>query len=150
MSAAESGDFDVEAGGGAVWRSIGESTEVLLVYREQYDDWSFPKGKLKKKRAESHEDGALREVEEETGLKVVLGDELPTSVYSVPEGSKRVRYWSMTAAEPSAALVPDDPDEIAEVEWVTPQEAERRISHPGDHAVLAALMDAISSDFGSL
>ena len=41
---------------------------VLLVHRERYDDWSLPKGKLED--GESWEDAALREVWEETGIRV--------------------------------------------------------------------------------
>ena len=43
-------------------------TELAIVHRPRYDDWSFPKGKRDGK--ESDEETALREVEEETGLRV--------------------------------------------------------------------------------
>ncbi len=57
----------VRAAGGIVVRDGA----VLLVHRPKYDDWSFPKGKLED--GESWEDGAVREVEEETGLRCTVG-----------------------------------------------------------------------------
>ena len=61
----------VDAAGGVVVRD----GRVLLVHRPRYDDWSLPKGKLDP--GESFEEAALREVEEETGLRCRLGRELP-------------------------------------------------------------------------
>ena len=48
----------VRAAGGVVTRN--DASEVLLVHRDRYDDWSFPKGKCE--LGESDEDCALREV----------------------------------------------------------------------------------------
>ena len=61
----------VEAAGGVVVRD----GKVLLVHRPRYDDWTLPKGKLDP--GESFEDAALREVEEETGLRCSLGESCP-------------------------------------------------------------------------
>jgi 8-oxo-dGTP diphosphatase len=68
---------------------------VLIVHRPRYDDWSFPKGKAEP--GERDEDCAVREVEEETGLRCELRDELPSTSYTDSRGRpKRVRYWLMT------------------------------------------------------
>ena len=85
----------IEAAGGVVWRRGSKgSLKVLLVHRPRYDDWSLPKGKLDP--GESHRHAALREVEEETGLRCKLGEELPEVRYEDRKGrAKRVRYWSM-------------------------------------------------------
>ena len=58
----------------------GGSAVVLLVHRPAYDDWSFPKGKLLD--GESEEDAALREVEEEIGMRcgIEREDDVPVSV----------------------------------------------------------------------
>src|SRR5438093_561347 len=61
----------VQAAGGLVLRDGPNGTrEIALVHRPRYDDWTLPKGKLMP--GESYEDGALREVHEETGLRCRL------------------------------------------------------------------------------
>src|SRR5262249_38319163 len=68
----------VRAAGGLVQRTRDDGVdEVLVVHRPAYDDWSFPKGKLL--RGESEEAAAVREVEEETGLRCRLERELSTT-----------------------------------------------------------------------
>jgi 8-oxo-dGTP pyrophosphatase MutT (NUDIX family)/inorganic triphosphatase YgiF len=67
LGRAESLALTVKAAGGVVRRE----GQVLVVHRPKYDDWTLPKGKCKK--GESWEQCALREVEEETGLRCELG-----------------------------------------------------------------------------
>ena len=70
----------IQAAGGLVFRvSENGRREVLIVYRAHREDWTFPKGKLRSD--ENDEACARREVEEETGLRCVLGAELPTTTY---------------------------------------------------------------------
>ena len=84
----------VRAAGGVVVRGTGAATEVLLVHRPAYDDWTFPKGKGEP--GESDEECAVREVEEETGLLCTLGRELASTEYVDGKGRpKSVRYWVM-------------------------------------------------------
>ena len=86
----------VEAAGGVVLRGEpGAGVEVLVVHRPKYDDWSLPKGKLEP--GETDEAAAVREVEEETGWRCALGEELPAVRYTDRNGRpKHVRYWHMT------------------------------------------------------
>ena len=83
----------VLAGGGIVWRQDeGGGFEIVLVHRQAYDDWSFPKGKLD--RDETEAQAALREVQEETGLWCRSGREVGTTSYRDPKRRpKTVRYW---------------------------------------------------------
>src|SRR6202043_2639042 len=60
----------VRAAGGVVRRNGRGAMRVAVVHRPGYDDWSFPKGKVD--RGETLEETALREVEEETGLRCRL------------------------------------------------------------------------------
>jgi 8-oxo-dGTP diphosphatase len=127
---------EVLAAGGVVWRrGDGDGdVDVLLVHRPKYDDWSLPKGKLDD--GEGFEDAALREVEEETGLRCELGEELPSAEYDDSRGrSKLVRYWAM---EPLGGRF-HPTDEVDEVEWLSREDAERRLSYDRDREVLAAL-----------
>ena len=107
---------------------------ILLVHRPRYDDWTLPKGKLDP--GESFEDAALREVEEETGMRCTLGRELPSTRYEVNGRPKLVRYWLM-APEAEVGFAPND--ETDDVRWVTPDEALRLLTYDYDRDVLAAL-----------
>lgn len=82
---------EVRAAGAVLWRRAGGGTQVALIHRPKYDDWSFPKGK-----AEAGEHlllTAVREVREETRLDVTLGRRLDPVHYLVSAGLKRVDYW---------------------------------------------------------
>ena len=120
----------VDAAGGVVERD----GRVLLVHRPRYDDWTFPKGKLDP--GESFEDAALREVEEETGVRCTLGRELPSIRYEVNGRPKLVRYWVMA---PAADLGFSPNDETDDLRWVTPDEARAVLTYDRDRDVLRAL-----------
>ena len=131
----------VRAAGGLVLRHGERGLEVLLVHRPAYQDWSFPKGKLHPEEFER--DAALREVEEETGLRCLLGRELGTTEYVDPHGRpKRVRYWAMVApdGEPAAA------NEVDDVWWASPADAAERLDSDRDRALLERLADAAGGE----
>lgn len=126
----------VRAAGGVVWR-VGERThlEVLLVHRPKYDDWSFPKGKIDP--GEGDEQCAVREVEEETGLRCVLGHELAGTSYIDRKGRpKVVRYWEMTVS--GGEFAPND--EVDVVQWLTVDEADHLLSYDRDRALLGSFV----------
>ena len=113
--------------------------EILLVHRPHYDDWTLPKGKLES--SESHEEGALREVEEETGLRCILGAELRSTSYRDRRGRpKLVRYWAMTAV--SGRFRPTT--EIDGARWVPAAGAGDLLTHERDLHVVAALVVAVA------
>jgi 8-oxo-(d)GTP phosphatase len=117
---------------GAVVRRLGPAgTEVLLVHRPRYDDWTFPKGKALD--GESDEETAAREVQEETGLRGTLGSELPTASYRDNRGrDKLVRYWTMRPE--SGEFVPGS--EVDEVRWLPESQAAAVLTYDRDRAVL--------------
>jgi len=122
----------VEAAGGVV---LDDDGRVVLVHRPKYDDWTLPKGKLDPD--ESFEDAALREVEEETGLRCRLVRELPSIEYSDAKGrSKVVRYWLMEV-EADVRFVPND--EVDELRRLPPDEALALLTYDRDHDVLRAV-----------
>jgi len=124
----------IRAAGAVVWRPGLTGREVALVHRPRYGDWSYPKGK--REPAEHLLMTAVREVAEETGLRVVLGRPLSPTVYPVTAGIKEVSYWvarSEGAAE-AAPFVPND--EVDEVAWLPAEKARERLSYDRDAAVL--------------
>jgi 8-oxo-dGTP diphosphatase len=129
LSAAEE---TVRAAGGIVSRRGGDDgIEVLLVHRPRYNDWTFPKGKLEP--GETHEEAAVREVEEETGLRCELGRELPSTSYHDSKGRpKTVRYWAMRPLD--GVFRPHR--EVDEIRWLSAAAAEELLTHHHDHDVL--------------
>jgi len=125
----------VRAAGGVVWReSDPGEVEVLLVHRPKYDDWSFPKGKCDP--GESDEACALREVEEETGFRCELLDEIGETNYIDSKGRpKTVRYWRMRAVDGEFA----PHDEVDEIRWETPELAGGMLSWSRDLPLLERL-----------
>jgi 8-oxo-dGTP diphosphatase len=123
---------DVEAAGGVVLDGEGR---VALVHRPRYDDWSLPKGKLDP--GESFEEAALREVEEETGMRCRLGAELEPVRYQDNKGRpKLVRYWRMEV-EHDPGFVPNN--EVDELRWVPPGEAPALLTYPHDAELVRSL-----------
>jgi 8-oxo-dGTP diphosphatase len=128
----------VRAAGGIVRRPGNEGPwDILLVHRPRYDDWSLPKGKADE--GERAEETALREVEEETGLRCVLGATAGETRYRDSKGrDKIVRYWLM---EPPTDIVPFTPnDEVDAVVWCSPDDALTRLTYAHDRELLEGLM----------
>jgi 8-oxo-dGTP diphosphatase len=108
---------------------------ILLVHRPKYDDWSLPKGK--RDPAETDEQCAVREVEEETALRCRLGRELLPTAYTDARGRpKVVRYWHMEV-EAEHPFIPGH--EIDEVLWLAVSDAMSLLSYPRDVEVLRSL-----------
>jgi 8-oxo-dGTP diphosphatase len=116
-----------------VWRRRYDVLEVLLVHRPKYDDWSFPKGKLDD--GEDDLDAAVREVEEETGLRTEVGTELPSTRYrDGKDRPKVVRYWTMQPL--GGTFTPTD--EIDEIRWLPIDDAATALTYAHDVEVLRA------------
>lgn len=126
----------VRAAGGIVLRPDGDAEQVLLVHRPKYDDWSFPKGKLLD--GEPEEAAALREVEEETGLRCRLDRHVGAVTYTDRTGRpKVVRYWMMTPLD--GTFVPTA--EVDVIRWSTPSEALALLTYVHDRDLLTTIVD---------
>lgn len=130
-------DAEVRAAGGVVVRGTGDDREVAVVHRPRYDDWSLPKGKLDS--GESFEQAALREVEEETGLRCDLGEQIGDTTYTDHKGrSKVVRYWAMSPR--AGEFEPND--EVDELKWLPLGDAADALSYPYDRELIGRLLSS--------
>ena len=134
MVGTESEDTEIRAAGAVVWRPGTDGPEVALVHRSRYDDWSLPKGKPL--AGEHVLLTAVREVAEETGIRVVLGLRLPSTHYQLHGNRpKTVDYWAARPADgPQPGFVPND--EVDQVAWLGLAAAQDRLSYPHDAGVL--------------
>ena len=123
---------EVRAAGGVVVRDGA----VAVVHRPRYDDWSLPKGKLDP--GESWEAAAVREVEEETGVRARIVAELESARYRDRKGRpKTVRWYRMDVLD-AGAFEPDA--EVDELRWLAPAEALELVSYDHDRALLRTLV----------
>lgn len=130
----------IVAAGAILWRREKDELKVLVIHRDRYDDWSWPKGKLDKHEHVSA--AAIREIKEETGLKVHLGLKLAVVEYKVDKVKKYVHYW---AAEVTDAMlkaqkfVPDD--EVGSFEWLSVKAAKKKLTYKHDLLPLERLVE---------
>lgn len=105
----------VQAAGGLV---KNENDEVLLIFRR--GKWDLPKGKLDK--GETLEECAVREVQEETGLKKIkLQGPLLVTYHTYHEGTRFIlkeSHWYTMEARNDQELTPQTEEDIHEIKWV--------------------------------
>lgn len=104
----------VEAAGGVV---VNGHDEILMIYRN--NRWDLPKGHVE--AGEGFITAAVREVEEETGLRnVVAGEPIVTTYHFYPLNGewilKRTWWFAMSGGE--GEPVPQSEEGITRVEWV--------------------------------
>ncbi len=111
-------------------------TEVVVVHRKRYDDWSLPKGKLE--AGESLPACAVREVFEETGVTVRLNVPLDRMLYDMAPGLKRVDWWTASVVS-AVRRAPDH--EVDAVSWLPLRAALSRLSYDHDKLLVRQMME---------
>ena len=111
------GNFKIiKAGGGLV---LNEKGELLLIFRR--GKWDLPKGKLEE--GEAIDECALREVQEETGLKKVsLSKPLGSTFHTYYERNKWIlkeSIWFQMMTNSEEQLIPQQEEDITEIKWVS-------------------------------
>ncbi|RLD38685.1 MAG: hypothetical protein DRI74_03135 [Bacteroidetes bacterium] len=108
--------FVLDAAGGIVQHS---SLAYLLIKR--FGVWDFPKGKIE--RGESNSEAAIRETEEETGVRnLQIARELPTTYHIYTYKGKWIvkrTFWYLMLSDFSGALKPQLEEDIHEAVWVS-------------------------------
>ena len=108
----------IKAAGGLI---ENPDQEVLWIYRR--GSWDLPKGKIEK--GEKKKEAAVREVQEETGIKeVAIVSKLPTTyhTYRLKSGKRILKksYWYFMQA-PKQSLVAQTEEDIELAEWRSSQ-----------------------------
>jgi ADP-ribose pyrophosphatase YjhB (NUDIX family) len=105
----------IQAAGGLV---RNDENKILMIFRR--GKWDLPKGKLDE--GEKLEDCAIREVEEETGLKnVKLYSPLTVTFHTYHEGTKYIlkeSHWFMMGTTGDQKLIPQTEEDIFDIRWV--------------------------------
>ncbi|MGN6782453.1 MAG: NUDIX hydrolase [Marmoricola sp.] len=123
---------DVVAAGAVVLRR--GASEALVVHRPRYDDWAWPKGK--QDRGEHVTATAVREVAEETGLRIRLGRPLGRQLYPLADGrAKTVHYW-VGRVRGASDLHRIADEEVDEVRWLAVRHAASLLTYEDDRALL--------------
>ncbi|PJJ61934.1 NUDIX hydrolase [Compostimonas suwonensis] len=126
----------VYAAGAVCWRIVDDKPHVLVIHRTQHKDVSLPKGKVDP--GETLPQTAVREILEETGLRVALGVPLGISRYPLMSGREKiVHYWAAEITEDAvnaSTFLPND--EVAGLEWLTIKKARAALSYERDVEIL--------------
>ena len=106
---------EIIAAGGKV---INNKSEILFIYRNK--KWDLPKGKAEKNEIIS--ETALREVEEETGIKnLSIIKPLEKTYHVFKRGGKnylKTTYWFEMKSDFNGKFKPQKKEGITRVEWI--------------------------------
>jgi 8-oxo-dGTP pyrophosphatase MutT (NUDIX family) len=114
----------IEKAGGIVI-SNSKPTKVVMLFRVENDDWSFPKGHVES--GETFEEAALREVEEETGLIGTIISKLPILEYNhASEKHVNVHMYAMKCSEEDNFKLEHKRDKVV---WVPLAEVSKKLTY---------------------
>lgn len=115
----------IQAAGGLIENEKGD---ILMIYRR--GKWDLPKGKLEE---ETPEEGAVREVKEETGLtEVHPGAFILTTYHTYTEFGKQIlkeTFWYRMKASSAQTVKPQTEEDILHVEWVKPAALNEKLNN---------------------
>lgn len=119
--------------GALVYYKNGSKLQMLILKHKLGGQWSFPKGHIE--GDETEVETALREVSEETGLKITLLDGFRETVsyYPKPGVNKDVVYFLGYTDDPHTVM---KEDEIGDIRWVDLVTCHRYLTYANDKQLL--------------
>jgi 8-oxo-dGTP pyrophosphatase MutT (NUDIX family) len=129
--------------GGVVYRRGMDGVEIVLVGRRNEGLWALPKGTPEP--GESIDETAVREVTEETGLRVRITDRLGTVRYQFTDhdGTRVDKTVHHFLLEPLGGDLGDHDGEHDVVQWLDIHEAERLLTHRNQLHILNRAAECI-------
>ncbi len=129
--------FEFSAGG-VVFKKEEGKTFILVAQHSQHHGWVFPKGLIgdKGRTGEKKEETAIREVEEETGIKgKIIATLDPINFWYVFEGEKRKKTVYYFLMEEIGGDITKHDHEMEKVEWLPVEEVEKRLTYKSEKQV---------------
>lgn len=123
--------------GGVIYRREGRRVEVALIVRGEGKIFCLPKGKIEK--PETPQETALREVEEETGLKGRIEKEIGKINYWFYSKEEKGRifktvYFYLIKYESGETSGHDF--EVEEVKWLPIDESLKIMTYPSERKIM--------------
>lgn len=124
-----------------------ERWQRVLLLNNDENEWVFPKGRLEP--GEPDVDAALRELEEEAGVRLLHANYL-TQLNSIafwfaPRNVTKVVSVHLFVVRAAVEAVPNIAEGFVEARWMTPMDALRRLTHDDARQRLAEALRAIES-----
>ncbi|UCC71073.1 MAG: NUDIX domain-containing protein [Gemmatimonadota bacterium] len=144
MTSVQAAKIELSAGG-VIYRRIPEATLEVLLIKDGYGNWGWPKGHVE--AGESLEAAALRECREETGLtrlevKAWVGT---TDWYFRGAGALIHKFcdYFLVEADPGEVALPQRAEGIQACCWLAAEEAAPRLTYANARQVLAAARERL-------
>lgn len=125
--------------GGIVYK-LGVEPLILLVENSRMKDpeekwWGFPKGHLEE--GEGTKEAAVREVEEETGIKSEIVQKIGQSKYVITKNSEKIfKVVTIFLMKYISGELNPQVEEVSNVVWLPYEEALKKLTYPGDKDLL--------------
>ena len=135
--------------GGVIFRPSPRGPEVALISREGSTVWCLPKGLIEE--GESVEETALREVQEETGLKGKLLRKIGQIRYGYVSKEERAKFFKVVTfflIRRTGGSTRHHDFEVDEAAWFSLPKALKQLSYPSErnimHKAAALIKEACS------
>lgn len=121
--------------GGIVYRINSNQIEWLVIQHSKHKGWIFPKGLIGDRvEGEGKEETAVREVEEEGGVKakIVLHQPFSTNYIYTFSGRKIFKTVYFYLMEYISGDIKDHDQEVSDIKWLSAGDVVKQLSYKSD------------------